>query len=104
MEQTLAITALWVELALIALMISTGLSFGTISVRFDRLHIILTQGLSSHLIAVIISSALVPPWIAGAVCLPRRLLTRQVEAERAEDAEAASLRRRTEPPGSLEES
>ena len=85
------------------LLMSTGLTFGTISALFGLTHGIVTQDQYSHLVAVVIGSAVVPTLIAGALFLPRHLLTPRVEAELAADAAAVSLRRRTEPPEPLEE-
>jgi len=85
------------------LMMSTGLTFGTISALFGLTHGIVTQDQYSHLVTVVIGSAVVPTLIAGAVFLPRHLLTTQVAAERAADAEAIRRRRQTEAPEPLEE-
>jgi glutathione-regulated potassium-efflux system ancillary protein KefC len=85
------------------LLMSTGLTFGTISALFGLTHGIVTQDQYSHLVAVVIGSAVVPTLIAGAFFVPRHLLTPQVEAVLAADAEAVSERRRTEPPAPLEE-
>ncbi len=85
------------------LMMSTGLTFGTISALFGLTHGIVTQDQYSHLVAVVIGSAVVPTLIAGAIFLPRHLLTPRVEAEILADAEAVTSRRRTAPPGQLEE-
>ena len=85
------------------LLMSTGLTFGTISALFGLTHGIVTQEQYSHLVAVVIGSAVVPTLVAGVVFLPRHLLTPRVAAEMAADAEAVSLRRRTEPPTPLEE-
>ncbi len=85
------------------LMMSTGLTFGTISALFGLTHGIVTQDQYSHLVAVVIGSAVVPTLIAGAVFLPRHLLTPRVEAEIAADAAAARMRNQTRPPEPLEE-
>jgi glutathione-regulated potassium-efflux system ancillary protein KefC len=85
------------------LMMSTGLTFGTISALFGLSHGIVTQEQYSHLVAVVIASAVVPTLIAGALFLPRHLLTPPVVAALAADAEAVSERRRTQPPAPLEE-
>jgi glutathione-regulated potassium-efflux system ancillary protein KefC len=85
------------------LMMSTGLTFGTISALFGLTHGIVTEDQYSHLVAVVIGSAVVPTLIAGAVFLPRHLLTSQVEAERAADAAAVRLRRQADSPEPLEE-
>jgi glutathione-regulated potassium-efflux system ancillary protein KefC len=85
------------------LMMSTGLTFGTISALFGLSHGIVTQEQYSHLVAVVIGSAVVPTLIAGALFVPRHLLTPEVTAAVAADAEAVSERRRTAPPTPLEE-
>lgn len=56
------------------LMMSTGLTFGTISALFGLTHGIVTAEQYSHLVAVVIGSAVVPTLIAGAFFLPRHLL------------------------------
>jgi len=85
------------------LMMSTGLTFGTISALFGLSHGIVTQDQYSHLVAVVIGSAVVPTLIAGALFLPRHLLTPRVEAEVAAEAAAVAARRQTEQPEPLEE-
>lgn len=56
------------------LMMSTGLTFGTISALFGLTHGLVTPEQYSHLVAVVIGSAVVPTLIAGAFFLPRHLL------------------------------
>ena len=56
------------------LMMSTGLTFGTISSLFGLSHGIVTQEQYSFLVAAVIASAVVPTVIAGAMFLPRHLL------------------------------
>jgi Kef-type K+ transport system membrane component KefB len=56
------------------LMMSTGLTFGTISSLYGLSHGIVTQGQYSFLVAVVIASAVVPTLIAGWAFLPRHLL------------------------------
>jgi Kef-type K+ transport system membrane component KefB len=56
------------------LMMSTGLTFGTISALFGLSHHIVTQAQYSFLVAVVIASAVVPTLIAGFAFLPRHLL------------------------------
>jgi Kef-type K+ transport system membrane component KefB len=85
------------------LLMSTGLTFGTISALFGLTHGIISREQYSLLVAVVIGSAVVPTLIAGAVFLPRHLLTPRVEAEVAAEAAAAALRRQAESPGPLEE-
>jgi Kef-type K+ transport system membrane component KefB len=56
------------------LMMSTGLTFGTISALYGFAHGIVTQRQYSFLVATVIASAVVPTFIAGLVFLPRHLL------------------------------
>jgi len=63
------------------LMMSTGLTFGTISSLFGLSHGIITQGQYSILVATVICSAIVPTLIANAVYLPRHLLIGTVAEE-----------------------
>jgi len=62
------------------LLMSTGLTFGSISALFGLSHGIITQAQYSYLIAAVIGSAVVPTLIANAFFLPRHLL-RGVESE-----------------------
>ena len=68
------------------LLMSTGLTFGTISALFGLTHGIVTPEQYSHLVAVVIGSAVIPTLIAGAFFLPRHLL-----APRVPEATPASL-------------
>jgi Kef-type K+ transport system membrane component KefB len=56
------------------LMMSTGLTFGTISALFGLNHGVITQAQYSHLVATVIGSAVVPTMIANAWFMPRHLL------------------------------
>lgn len=56
------------------LMMSTGLTFGTISALYGFSHNIVTEEQYSFLVAVVIASAVVPTVIAGLAFLPRHLL------------------------------
>jgi glutathione-regulated potassium-efflux system ancillary protein KefC len=56
------------------LMMSTGLTFGTISALFGLNHHIITQAQYSYLVATVIASAVIPTIIANAFFLPRHLL------------------------------
>jgi glutathione-regulated potassium-efflux system ancillary protein KefC len=58
------------------LMMSTGLTFGTISSLFGLNHGIIDQGQYSHLVATVIGSAVIPTMIANAWFMPRHLLSR----------------------------
>ena len=57
------------------LLMSTGLTFGTISALFGLSHQIVDQAQYSALVAAVIGSAVVPTLIANAFFLPRRLLS-----------------------------
>jgi Kef-type K+ transport system membrane component KefB len=76
------------------LMMSTGLTFGTISALFGLNHNIIDEAQYSHLVATVIGSAVVPTVIANAFFMPRHLLAHKKEAEaqstvrRASDAPA----------------
>ena len=59
-----------------SLMMSTGLTFGTISALFGLNHRIIDQSQYSYLVATVIGSAIVPTAIANAFFLPRHLLPR----------------------------
>ncbi len=58
------------------LLMSTGLTFGTISSLFGLSHHIITQAQYSLLVAAVIGSAVVPTLIANAFYLPRHLLAK----------------------------
>jgi Kef-type K+ transport system membrane component KefB len=58
------------------LMMSTGLTFGTISALYGLTHNIVTKEQYSFLVATVIASAVIPTMIANAVFLPRHLLPR----------------------------
>jgi glutathione-regulated potassium-efflux system ancillary protein KefC len=57
-----------------SLMMSTGLTFGTISALFGLNHNIISQTQYSHLVATVIASAIVPTAIANAYFMPKHLL------------------------------
>ena len=69
------------------LMMSTGLTFGTISSLFGLSHGIIDQAQYSVLVATVIGSAVIPTLIANAFYLPRHLL-RGTAAEELEPAES----------------
>jgi hypothetical protein len=71
-------------------MMSTGLTFGTISSLYGLSHGIVTQAQYSFLVAVVIASAVVPTLIANFAFLPRHLLREaeiQVSPEEKERSE-----------------
>jgi glutathione-regulated potassium-efflux system ancillary protein KefC len=57
-----------------SLMMSTGLTFGTISALFGLNHQIISEAQYSYLVATVIASAVVPTAIANAWFMPRHLL------------------------------
>jgi glutathione-regulated potassium-efflux system ancillary protein KefC len=72
------------------LLMSTGLTFGTISSLFGLSHGIISQAQYSALVAAVIGSAVIPTLIANAFYLPRHLLPRS-EAEEGVAAQPATL-------------
>ncbi|MBN1341783.1 MAG: cation:proton antiporter [Phycisphaerae bacterium] len=73
------------------LMMSTGLTFGTISALYGLTHDIVTREQYSFLVGVVIASAVVPTLIAGFAFLPRHLLPSRLN-EGAAEGPAADLR------------
>jgi glutathione-regulated potassium-efflux system ancillary protein KefC len=55
-------------------MMSTGLTFGTISALFGLNHNIITQTQYSYVVGTVIGSAVIPTLIANMFFLPRHLL------------------------------
>ena len=75
------------------LLMSTGLTFGTISSRFGLSRGIIDQGQYSALVAAVIASAVIPTVIANAFYLPRHLLPEPgPETKPTTDAQPAQLR------------
>jgi Kef-type K+ transport system membrane component KefB len=62
------------------LMMSTGLTFGTISALFGLSHGIIDAGQYSHLVAAVIGSAVIPTLIANAFFMPVHLRPSEVGA------------------------
>jgi Kef-type K+ transport system membrane component KefB len=77
------------EAAYTTLLMSTGLTFGSISALFGLTHGIVDQAQYSFLIAAVIGSAVVPTVIANAYFLPRYLLPKPAPAQSRTEAEAA---------------
>lgn len=63
------------------LMMSTGLTFGTISSLFGLNHGVIDQTQYSHLVATVIGSAVIPTMIANTFFMPRHLLPRSSASE-----------------------
>jgi glutathione-regulated potassium-efflux system ancillary protein KefC len=60
-------------------MMSTGLTFGTISALFGLNHQIITQAQYSFLVSAVIASAVLPTLAANTFFLPRHLLPRKTQ-------------------------
>jgi Kef-type K+ transport system membrane component KefB len=65
-----------------SLMMSTGLTFGTISALFGLNHQIITGAQYSYLVATVIASAVIPTAIANAWFMPQHLLPKSEDAVR----------------------
>jgi Kef-type K+ transport system membrane component KefB len=76
------------------MLMSTGLTFGSISALFGLSHGIVDRAQYSYLIAAVIGSAIVPTLIANAFFLPRHLLPRDMP-EPAEPSAAATAANRS---------
>jgi Kef-type K+ transport system membrane component KefB len=63
------------------LMMSTGLTFGTISALFGLSHHIITEAQYSYLVATVIGSAVIPTVMANAVFMPTHLLPQATMTE-----------------------
>lgn len=63
-----------IEAVYTTLLMSTGLTFGTISALFGLTHHVINEEQYSYLVAAVIASAVVPTVIANAFYLPRHLL------------------------------
>jgi Kef-type K+ transport system membrane component KefB len=78
------------ETSYYTLMMSTGLTFGTISALFGLSHGIITSAEYSHLVAAVIGSAVIPTLIANAFFMPTHLRPR-ASAEAASSAPLAGV-------------
>jgi glutathione-regulated potassium-efflux system ancillary protein KefC len=72
------------------LMMSTGLTFGTISALFGLSHGIIDQAQYSYLVATVIGSAVIPTMFANAWFLPRHLLPKTEQSPAAKEVTAAT--------------
>lgn len=63
------------------LLMSTGLTFGSISALFGLTHGVIDRAQYSYLIAAVIGSAVLPTLVANAFFLPRYLLPRPAPAD-----------------------
>jgi len=72
------------------LMMSTGLTFGTISALFGLSHGVIDQAQYSHLVATVIGSAVIPTMVANAFFMPQHLLPKKEKTPTAVNAEMAN--------------
>lgn len=85
------------------LLMSTGLTFGSISALYGLTNHIINQTQYTILVTVVIGSAVVPTFIAQNWFLPRDVKTRVGSANGASDAEAAEMREVADVAGALDE-
>ncbi len=74
------------------LMMSTGLTFGTISALYGLSHGIVTQRQYSYLVAVVIGTAVIPTLVASLAFVPRHLLPATQAGTGAAEAGVAGAR------------
>jgi len=72
------------------LMMSTGLTFGTISALFGLSHRVIDQAQYSYLVATVIGSAVVPTMFANAWFMPRHLLPKSQPETNVREARTAT--------------
>jgi glutathione-regulated potassium-efflux system ancillary protein KefC len=65
-------------------MMSTGLTFGTISALFGLNHKIISQAQYSYVVGTVIASAVIPTVVANIFFLPRHLLPRKDDGNASE--------------------
>ena len=73
------------------LLMSTGLTFGTISALFGLSHGVITRAQYSAVVAAVVASAVVPTLIANAFFLPRHLLKQSADTEAASATASARV-------------
>ncbi|NMB71757.1 MAG: cation:proton antiporter [Bacteroidales bacterium] len=74
------------------LLMSTGLTFGTISALYGLSHGIITQEQYSYLVGVVIASAVIPTLIANRYFLPKHLLEKPLLDDQLPEPEEAHKR------------
>ncbi len=72
------------------LMMSTGLTFGTISALFGLSHGVIDQAQYSYIVATVIGSAVIPTMFANAWFMPRHLLPKTEQESVAKEITAVS--------------
>ncbi len=65
------------------MMMSTGLTFGTISALFGLNHNVIDQAQYSYLVATVIGSAVIPTMIANSFFMPKHLIPSEKPLEEA---------------------
>lgn len=73
------------------MLMSTGLTFGTISSLYGLSHGVVDQDQYSFLVATVVGSAVVPTLIANAFFLPHHLLHKPTEEEESPQAQEAAV-------------
>jgi len=87
------------ERTYLTLLMSTGLTFGSISALFGLTHGLIDQRQYSELVSVVLLSAFVPTLIAQQLFVPRVVEEEEEEALGAEDAAMLGRRHAVPPPG-----
>lgn len=82
------------ETSYYTLMMSTGLTFGTISALFGLSHGIITGAQYSHLVAAVIASAVIPTLVANAFFMPTHLRPRETVEPSVSEPVAEAVRER----------
>lgn len=72
------------------LLMSTGLTFGSIASLFGLSHGVIDQAQYSYLVAAVIASAVVPTLVANAFYLPRHLLSDNISSVETEERKGAT--------------
>jgi glutathione-regulated potassium-efflux system ancillary protein KefC len=85
------------------LLMSTGLTFGTISALYGFTHDIVNREQYSFLVAAVIASAVVPTMIANGLFLPRHLLPSKPDEQPAAGVALAGAAAPSVPPEGLDE-
>jgi hypothetical protein len=83
------------------LLMSTGLTFGTISALFGLSHHLISEAQYSALVAAVIGSAVIPTLIANAFFLPRHLVPDKPVFEQRKEHSAGKSNRAESTKGKL---
>jgi Kef-type K+ transport system membrane component KefB len=85
------------------LLMSTGLTFGTISALYGYSHGIVNQEQYSLLVTAVIASAVIPTMIANFAFMPKHLLKKKEEAATVSQADYSAVCRNNNQSGGLDE-